>query len=117
MNTKGADYNPGLTRKETDIEILKGQMKMVDSYSAFGSNNEDTGLHKILGENHIDEVYCVGLTFDYGVGMTALDASKRCFKTHVVEDACASLNPSSDTEMRQMLKKIGVNFILSEEVK
>ena len=89
---------------------------MVDSYSAFGSNNEDTGLHKILAEHNIDEVYCVGLTFDYGVGMTALDATKRCFKTFIIEDACASLKSNSELEMRQILKKFGAHFIQSAEL-
>ena len=92
-------------------------MKMVDSYSAFGSNNEDTGLHKILGEYHIDEVYCVGLMLDYGVGMTALDSSKRCFKTFVIEDACSSLTESGGQEMKAILKKIGTQFISSESLK
>ena len=81
---------------------------MVDSYSAFGNSQEDTGLHKMLGDNHIEEVFCVGLTFDFGVGMTALDSAKRCFKTYLVEDACSSLSPSSDAEMRSALKKTGV---------
>ena len=70
-----------------------------------------------MSDNEIQELYCVGLTFDYGVGMTALDAEKRCFKTTIIQDACSSINSSSDVEMRSILKSIGVNFINSDDLK
>ena len=40
----GADYHKDVVVKDTDIEILKGQVKMVESYSGFGGDGEETGL-------------------------------------------------------------------------
>merc|ERR1711953_1584179 len=48
QGTYGAEYHSQLNQNENDIEILKGKISSVESYSAFGHKNEDTGLKKIL---------------------------------------------------------------------
>ena len=57
---------------------------MVDSYSAFGNDLENTNLKSILFENGVTDVYCCGLAFDYCVGSTAESASQCGFKTFVI---------------------------------
>lgn len=75
QGTKGAEFHPDLTVLSTDTIVNKGTLERVDSYSGFGSHPEVTELEKILRENHIQTVYCVGLAYDYCVGSTALDAA------------------------------------------
>ena len=71
QGSKGAEYHPNLVLKDTDIEILKGQLPLVESYSAFGDAGEDTKLAEILRRHGVTHVYCVGLAFDYCVGSMA----------------------------------------------
>ena len=66
-------------------------MERVDSYSGFGSHPEVTELLDILHERNIQEVYVVGLAYDYCVGSTALDSAKHGFKTYVITDATKSV--------------------------
>ena len=60
---------------DQDIEILKGRLRYVDSYSAFGGEGEETNMTWMLKERNIHKVYCVGLAFDYCVGSTAESAA------------------------------------------
>ena len=46
QGSEGAKYHKDLILKETDIEISKGIKPRVDAISAFGSDQEDTGLYK-----------------------------------------------------------------------
>ena len=88
---------------ENDIEILKGQEKMVESYSAFGNDLENTGLKEKLFDLGVDEVYCCGLAFDYCVGSTAESASQFGFKTFVIKDATKSVAKHTEDLMIQRL--------------
>ena len=45
---------------------------------------EETGLNNLLRLNDIDEVYLVGLPYEYGVAATAEDALINGFKTYIV---------------------------------
>ena len=74
QNTPGAEFHPELNRKDTDVDILKGQEKMKDQYSGFG--NPD--LKASLLEKGITRVFVVGLAYDYCVGETAIDSSQSC---------------------------------------
>ena len=76
VDTPGCEYHKDLVLKPTDKEILKGTVKMVESYSGFGGDGEDTGLNKFLKEEGIKRCFCVGLAFDYCVGSTAVDSAK-----------------------------------------
>lgn len=44
QGSQGAEYQKDVIIKETDIEVLKGKEKMVESYSGFGGDGEETGL-------------------------------------------------------------------------
>ena len=44
QGTDGSEYHPSLQLAHTDTEVLKGQLKLVESYSAFGGDGEVTGL-------------------------------------------------------------------------
>lgn len=79
QGSTGAKFHKNLNVRPNDIIVSKGTYERVDSYSGFGSLPEVTELEKILRENHIERVYCVGLAYDYCVGATALDAAARNF--------------------------------------
>ena len=72
---------------------------MVESYSAFGDAGEDTKLAEILRSNGVQHVYCVGLSFDYCVGSTAMSAASEGFKTYVIKDATRSIAPETEEIM------------------
>jgi len=74
---------------------LKGKHKDVETLSAFGSMNEETGLNNILRLNEIDEVYLVGLPYEYSVAATAEDALANGFKTYIVTDGCKPVGKSA----------------------
>ena len=64
---------------------------MVESYSGFGSEHENTGLTEKLKELGVTKVYCVGLAFDYCVGSTAESAAKENFETYLLTDVTRSV--------------------------
>ena len=41
---------------------------MVESYSAFGNDLENTNLKEIFFDLQADQVYCCGLAFEFCVG-------------------------------------------------
>jgi len=84
QGTDGGEYHPNLQLSHTDTEVLKGQLKMVESYSAFGGDGEVTGLKQFLRKNSVQQVFVVGLAYDYCVGSTANDAALSGFKTFIV---------------------------------
>lgn len=115
QGTFGAEFHKDLTVEETDTIIRKGTNEEIESYSAFGTNPEDTGLNKILKDNSIETVYVVGLAYDYCVGHTALDAIRNGYKTYVITNLTRSVAPESETEMVKKLKGANCNLITLEE--
>jgi nicotinamidase/pyrazinamidase len=100
--------------KPSDIIVEKGKLDRVDSYSGFGSFPEVTELEKVLRENNVKSVYCVGLAYDYCVGSTAIDAAHRQFNTYLIKDATRSVSADSEMTMTARLHSVGVKIINSE---
>lgn len=92
------------------IFVKKGQDPEVDSYSAFFDNarRRDTGLKSTLSEHGITEVDVVGLTLDYCVKATALDAASLGFKTRVLLKGTRAVEPSSEAQVLSELSAAGV---------
>ena len=99
VDTPGCEYHKDLVLKPTDKEILKGTVKMVESYSGFGGDGEDTGLNKFLKEEGIKRCFCVGLAFDYCVGSTAVDSAKNGYQTFLIDDAARSVGEETRSKM------------------
>ena len=112
----GARYHRDLILDSTDIEISKGTLPMVDAFSAFGSNKEDTGLYKKLKERGVEQVYCVGLAYDYCVGYTAEDSAEEGFETYIVKDATVSVNPEDERAMNQRLRDAGAKIVRMKDL-
>jgi len=105
-------------RKEDNIDkvFLKGTGKADEAYSAFHATNDD--LEKFLKAKKVTDLYITGLTTDYCVKETALDAVKKGFETYVVTDAIAAVNAREGDGERalQKMKKAGVKLVTSRQI-
>ena len=119
QGTQGAEFHPDLERQKGDIVVRKGLDHTVDSYSGFFDNfqHHETDLRKVLAQQGITDVYCVGLAFDYCAGSTAFDAATVGFKSHVVMDLCRSVADGSHSAMVEKLKEGGVKLLSSGDVR
>jgi len=113
QGSNGAKIHADLDRKQSDKIVLKGMDPSVDSYSAFMDNDKKTktALQGLLKEAEINEIYCVGLAYDYCVGNTALDGAALGFKAYIVKDASASVAKESEVEIEKTMQEKGVNMV------
>lgn len=121
QNTPGAQISGGLDLASFDTVIRKGTDPSLDSYSGFFDNahRKSTGLHEWLRQQQVTTVYICGLTTDYCVKFTALDAVALGFKTYVIEDACRGidLNPGDISRAIREMRRAGVQILGSESVR
>jgi nicotinamidase/pyrazinamidase len=94
QGTPGAELHPGLNRSAIERVFRKGEDPQLDSYSGFFDNGhrKSTGLGEYLKDRGVADVYVCGLTTDYCVKFTALDAAKLGFNTFLIEKACRGVN-------------------------
>ncbi|MFA5650410.1 MAG: nicotinamidase [Proteiniphilum sp.] len=88
--TPGADFHPDLDTGKIDREFRKGTDNKDDGYSAFEATN--ASLPDYLKENEVKALYVCGLTTDYCVRASALDAVNEGIHTYVITDAIAAVN-------------------------
>jgi len=91
-NTRGADFHPELKFPVDVCIISKAEHPDVDSYSAFGG----TDLADRLRRAGVRRVWIGGLTQDYCVRETAMDAIREGFETHVIVNATRAVNVQPD---------------------
>ncbi len=93
-NTPGAEFTPSLDTAFFSSIFYKGTDPEVDSYSAFYDNahHRSTGLAEYLKTHAVTEVYLAGLTTEYCVLYSALDALDEGFKVSILLDACRGIN-------------------------
>ncbi len=117
QGTPGADLAPTVDRGRIVQVFHKGTDPAVDSYSALFDNGHRhaTGLGDWLKATGVTDLYVCGLTTDYCVKFTALDAVELGFKTYLIEDACRGVNLNADdvTKAIQEMKRAGVHVTQS----
>lgn len=120
QKTRGADFVSGLDRRPISKVFQKGTDPAIDSYSGLYDNGhrKATGLGDYLKAQGVSEVYVAGLTTDYCVKFTALDALGLGFKTFVIADACRGVNvkPGDADRALRELAKAGVQIIDSPAI-
>ena len=90
QGTSGAAFHPGL-RLPSNVEIISKADKLEeDSYSAFGG----TDLAERLRRAGVSRVWIGGLTQDYCVRETSLDAIREGFEVHVIVEGTRAVNVS-----------------------
>jgi nicotinamidase/pyrazinamidase len=112
----GADF-PADLKREKIIQIFeKGTGSKDDGYSAFEATNKNLGEY--LKENGVDELYISGLTAEYCVKSTVLDALKYGFKTFVIKDAVEGLRQNKDdfNNAIEEMKNAGAIIIISADI-
>ena len=77
---------------------------MVESYSGFGSEFENTGMTEYLKNDKITHVYVCGLAYDYCVGSTAESSAKEGFKTFCIMDASRSVDAPNSTRAHSWIR-------------
>lgn len=86
--TPGAELHPDLDLGGIDVVVDKGQDHFSQGYSAF----DESGLAEALRARGVDRVWIGGLTTDYCVRTSALDALAEGFDVTVIDDAVRGVN-------------------------
>ena len=113
-NSHGAEFYPELNMKKVQYLISKGEFDVSDRhYSAF--NGETIFLLDLLQKHQIGDIVVAGLTTNYCVKYTVLDAIKYGFKVTIVTDGCCGINktPTSTAESIEAMKNAGAITITS----
>lgn len=97
QGTFGAEFHSDLDRSAIGRIFRKGDDPAIDSYSGLFDNNhrKSTGLGEFLKEQGVQNVYICGLTTEYCVKFTAMDAVDLGFTTYMIEDACRGVNANA----------------------
>lgn len=115
-----AGFPTDLVERTDDIIIRKGQSPYMDAYSAFqdnagfktGSGFEagfDFNLDEKLRAAGIEELYVVGLAYDFCVAWSAKDAAMLGYSVTVIEDATAFIFDSTKKDETDEMKHLGVS--------
>ena len=94
IGTDGAEFHPRLNVDRADMVIRKGFRASIDSYSGFFENDHTTptGLEGYLRIRGVDTLLLCGLTTDFCVNYSAVDAAKLGFKVTVIESLSRAID-------------------------
>ncbi len=90
--TPGAEFHPRLKVPRGAVVISKGTKACSEAYSGF----QGTNLKKRLKETGLREIFLGGLTTDYCVKETSLDALEAGLKVNVLRDCIKGVNLRAD---------------------
>lgn len=114
IGSPGAQFHPDLDTSRAATIIRKGFRPQIDSYSTFFENDykTPTGLAGYLRERYLEDLYFVGLAYDFCVTWSAVDAARLGFSVSVIESAtrAINLNGSRDAARSSMIEA-GVQLI------
>jgi nicotinamidase/pyrazinamidase len=120
QESKGAEFAAGLNEEKIEKVFFKGTEKDIDSYSAFFDNGhlKSTGLGDFLQKKGVITLFIAGLTTDYCVKYSVLDAAQLGFNVHVVIDACKPVNLDYRDEQKAVeeMKNVRAEIVTTEEV-
>ena len=113
QNTKGAEFHPRL-RDDPRIHLISKGLGDTDCYSGF----DETDLADQLRLNGVEEVFIGGLTTDYCVKTTALDALKNGFSVKVLGDAIkpVDLQPGDGDRAIEEMRAAGAEVVTSKSM-
>jgi nicotinamidase/pyrazinamidase len=115
-DTWGAEFPAEL---EVVGEIIHKATGPEDGYSGFSvthlptSERRETGLERVLRDKGVNHVVIAGLTTDYCVKDTALDAVRKGFDTEVIVEATRPVNmePGDGERALREIEQAGVKLI------
>lgn len=109
--TEGAAFPKELEHTKIKTILEKGTRNNDDGYSAFEATN--LNLNHYLKERKIDELYICGLTTEYCVKNTVLDALKAGYPTYVVKEAVAGVRaqPGDEEKAWEEMSNAGAKIV------
>jgi nicotinamidase/pyrazinamidase len=112
--TEGAELHSSLDRSKVDLVLDKGQSPHSQGYSSF----HGSGLADVLRERGVTRLYVTGLTTDYCVKNSVLDALREGFGVTVVVDAIRAVNvkPGDGDRALEEMKTAGAGLASSNYV-
>jgi nicotinamidase/pyrazinamidase len=112
--THGAQLHASLDQSKVDLVLDKGQSPYSQGYSSF----HDSGLADVLRERGVTRLYVTGLTTDYCVKNSVLDARREGFDVVVVEDAIRAVDVNQGDGKRALeeMRRAGADVATSDEV-
>jgi nicotinamidase/pyrazinamidase len=112
--SEGAELHPKLDRSKLDLVLDKGQDPNSQGYSSF----QGSGLAQALRERGVDRLYVTGLTTDYCVKNSVLDAIREGLDVVVVKDALRAVNVKEGDGDRALeeMRAAGAAVQSSEEI-
>jgi len=108
QNTKGAQFHPQL-KDDPRIHIISKGLGDTDCYSGF----DETDLDDQLRQNGVEEVLVGGLTTDYCVKNTVLDALKNGYRVKALQDAirAVDLQPGDGDRAIEEMRAAGAEVV------
>ena len=99
-----------------NLILEKGTASKDDGYSAFEATN--INLTQYLKDNKIDDLYIAGLTAEYCVKNTVLDALKYGFRIYVIKDAVEGLRQKQNDFENAFneMQRAGAKIINSDQL-
>ena len=114
QGTSGAEFHPSLEIPRGAVVISKGDDPHAEAYSGF----EGTDLEARLRELKVDEIFLCGLTTDYCVKESTLDALHAGFSVNVVQDCIRAVNvePEDGDRAISAMRRAGASLTTSTAV-
>lgn len=111
QGTEGAKIHADINIDKAQLILRKGYKQHIDSYSAFFENDHKTptGLNLYLKERDIKNLTFCGLTLDFCVGYSALDAVKCGFNSTIILSASKAIDINESLNL--MLTKLKQNNV------
>lgn len=125
QNAPGAEFPESFHGRKVDKIFYKGTKNDVDSYSAFfdTARMSSTGLYRFLADLEIQHLFICGLTTDYCVKFSVMDALDLGFDVYLIQDACKPVNLQADDEEKALeemqnsgAKLINSTFLIKNKV-
>jgi nicotinamidase/pyrazinamidase len=115
--TEGARFHPALALPAEAIVISKGDDPERPGYSAFDGRTPDAkAFLNDLQERGIERLYIAGLTTEYCVKQTVLDALRAGLHVSVLLDAIAGINQHPGDADRSLLEMSGAGAQLTRSI-
>jgi len=111
----GANFPPALNQEKINLIVEKGTRNSDDGYSAFEATNVD--LDSYLKEKNVDELHITGLTTEYCVKNTVLDALQAGYSSFVIKDAVEGVkaHPGDEEKAWEEMISTGAKVITSRQ--
>ncbi len=110
VGTDGAAFHPNLGPQPFNAVFDKGMY--APAYSGFeGVEPSGAGMADWLRAHDVQELDVVGLTTDYCVRATALDAVGFGFRTRVILDLTAGISPGATARAMEEMREAGIVLV------